>query len=255
MRIQTIFLIILSTLLLQCKNEVVEPFDDAVFGYDYYPLEVNKYRIYQIDSIQFDLGDGDLPVFDSTRFFLREDTREVFDDLEGNELFRIERSRSESLDGPWVPYDVITRSRTGNQAYSTENNIRLVSLSFPVRKESTWNGTAYVNDRISILIKGESIEMYRGWDFKVLEEGVSENIGNFVFDEVATIQQADSENPFEKRYSLEKYAKGIGMVFRERQIVDSYCKYRGDNAECVGLEWIDKSGRGFFTREILVDHN
>ena len=241
--------------LLQCTMSVEDPLDENELGYNYYPLQVGNERIYQIDSIQFDLGAGDLPVYDSITFYLREIVKEIIPDLEGKDLYRIERSRADTLTGPWTIVDVITRQVTGGQAFSTENNVKLINLVFPVRADVRWNGTSYLNDQIIVHIRGEPIEMYKDWEFKVLEEGQSEQVGDFQYDEVATIQQSDSDNPFEKRYSVEKYAKGIGLVFRERQIVDSHCKYRGDNAMCVGLEWKEKAGRGFFTREILIDHN
>lgn len=241
--------------LLQCTMSVEDPLDENELGYNYYPLQVGSERIYQIDSIQFDLGDGGLPVYDSTTFYLREIVKEIIPDLEEKDLYRIERSRADTLAGPWTIVDVITRQLTGGQAFSTENNIKLINLVFPVRRDVRWNGTSYLNDQIIVYVRGEKIEMYKDWEFKVLDEGIPEQVGGLQYDAVATIQQCDSDNPFEKRYSIEKYAKGIGLVFRERQIVDSRCKFLGDNAQCVGLEWKEKAGRGFFTQEILIDHN
>lgn len=238
-----------------CSQSIEEPLDNDQLGYNYYPLTVGNERIYRMDSIQFDLGLGDLPVYDSVTFYIREIVKEVIPDLEGNDLYRIERFRSDSLDGPWSNLDVITRQVSSGQAFSTENNIRLINLVFPLKKEVRWDGTSYLNDQMEILIRGEPIQMYKDWDFRVLEVGAREKVGDEEYDAVATIQQCDSDNPFEKRYSIEKYARGIGLVFRERQIVDSHCKYKGDNAQCVGLEWQEKAGRGFFSREMLVRHN
>jgi len=250
-----LILLVLPFISIQCTNNLEQPIGNDAFGYAYYPLEVGKYRIYQIDSLQFDIGVGNLPVYDSTTYFLREVTVEVIPDLEDEPLYRIERSRSVSKNGPWTPVDVITRQRSANQAYSTENNIRLINLVFPLKENISWDGISYINDQVLIFIRGESIEMYKGWEFQTLQVGASEQIGDHLFNEIATVQQSDAENPFEKRLSLEKYAKGVGLVFRERQIVDSYCKYLGDNAQCIGLTWKEKSGRGFFTKEVLVDFN
>ncbi|MCB0687642.1 MAG: hypothetical protein KDC53_14000 [Saprospiraceae bacterium] len=250
-----LFLIFLSLMLAECKDGLEDPLSDTQLGYEYYPLEVGKYRIYQVDSIQFDLGMGDLPVSDTSRFFLRENTVEIIPDLEGHDRYRIERSRSADPEGPWAPLDVITRDRNERQAGSTENNIRLINLVFPPTKDLSWNGTSYINDQITVFVKGETIEMYRDWDFRILSVDVNEQIGQYNFEDVVTVQQSDSENPFEKRYSIEKFAKGVGLIFKEQQIVDSYCKYVGDNAHCVGLDWNLKSGRGYFLTFHLVDYN
>jgi hypothetical protein len=250
-----LILLLFSIISQSCSEEFETPIDVEIYGYAYYPLKVGQTRIYKIDSLQFDLGSDNLPVYDSTSFYLKEEIKELSIDLEGNDLYIVERSRSERQEGPYRVVDVMTRSRNTNQAYSTENNIRLINLVFPIEKNKTWKGTSFINDQIIVFIRGELIEMYKGWEFEVLEEGVSEQIGDKVYAQTTTIRQADTDNPFEKRYSIEKYAKEVGLVYRERQIVDSFCKYRGDNALCVGLEWIEKAGRGFFTREVLVDYN
>ena len=238
-----------------CTDEVHDPIDAGIYGYEYYPLEVGTSRTYKIDSIQFDVGAGNLPTQDSSTFYLREDVVELIEDLEGKDVYRVERYRAESPQGPWSIFDVITQSRTINQAFYTENNVRLINLVFPIRKGVRWKGDAFVKDRLIVFIQGESLEMYKGWDFRVLSADSSEILVGQEYQEVATIQQADSDNPIERRYSLEKYAKGIGLVFRERQIVDSYCKQLGVLDQCLGKEWIEKAGRGFFTREVLIDHN
>jgi len=251
----SLFLWILIASALGCNSSLEDPVDAASYGYDYYPLIVGQYRIYQVDSMQFDIGTGDLPVRDSATFYLREEVKEVWQDPTGGDLYRIERYRSDHPDGPWEIWDVVTRSRTTNQGYYTENNIRLINLIFPLTPGIRWNGTSFIDDRILVLVRGESIEMYKDWDFEVLEVGSKESIGDLSFPEVATIRQVDSENIIEKRYSLEKYAKGVGLVFREREIVDSYCKYQGINDSCIGKNWIEKAGRGFFSRETLIAHN
>lgn len=238
-----------------CAAEVEDPIDLATYGYDYYPLEVGKYRIYQIDSIQFDLGAGNLPVLDSATFFMREEVVEKFADGEGIDVYRIERYRADKPDGPWQIFDVITQSRTVNQGYQTENNVRLINLVFPVKKGLRWDGTVFVKNGLIVFILGETLEMYKGWEFEILNTDTAEVVGNKEYAAVTTVQQSDSDNPIEKRFSIEKYAKGVGMVMRERQIVDSYCKYLGVLDQCIGKEWSEKAGRGFFTREVLIDHN
>lgn len=238
-----------------CSNSLESPIDPAIYGYEYFPLEVGKYRIYQVDSIQFDIGAGNLPIRDSSTFYLREEVKELVQDFEEADVFRIERSRSDQPTGPWQIWDVVTASRSVNQAFYTENNIRLINLVFPLSKGIRWNGTSFINDQIIVFIRGESVEMYKGWEFEVLEEGMSEQIGSVVYPEVATVQQSNSENIIERRYSVEKYAKGVGLIFQERQIVDSYCKYLGITEPCIGKEWIEKSGRGFFSRQSLLEYN
>ena len=241
--------------LFSCKDELVPSIDQSIYGYEYYPLEVGKFRIYRVDSIQFDLGGNDLPIQDSATFYVRDDVVEVFKDQTDLDVYRIERYRSSDPAGPWTIQDVVTQSRTTNQAYYTENNLRLISLVFPVERGVRWDGNAFIKDDIIVFIRGESLEMFKGWDYEILSVDSSEVIGDISHDQVVTIQQANNDNVIELRYSQEKYAKGVGLVYRQREIMDSYCKYIGTNEPCIGLDWREKAGRGFIMRETLIAHN
>jgi hypothetical protein len=77
----------------------------------------------------------------------------------------------------------------------------------------------------------------------------------FDFDSVATVEQANSENLIEQRWSMERYAKGVGLIYREQQLVDSYCKYLGDNAPCVNKSWPEKAGRGYKLTQRIISWN
>jgi len=237
-----------------CKNEFEPPLNESIYGHEYYPLEVGKFRIYRVDSIQFDLGANDLPIQDSSTYYVRDDYVETFKDQTGLDVFRIERYRSPDPGGPWAIQDVVTQSRTVNQAYYSENNLRLINLVFPVEKGIRWDGNAFIKDDIIVFIRGESLEMFKGWEYEVLSVDSSEVVGDITFDQVATIQQANNNNAIEFRYSMEKYAKGVGLIFRHREIMDSYCKYIGNNEPCIGKAWREKAGRGFIMRETLIAH-
>ena len=250
-----IWIFLCFTMTLACRSELAEPLDDSIYGYEYYPLEVGKFRIYEVDSIQFDLGSNDLPIQDSARYYVREEIVEKFVDQTDEDIYRLERYRSVSPEGPWSIQDVITQSRSTNQSFYTENNLRLINLTFPVEKGTRWDGSAFIKDDIIVFIRGEALEMFKGWEYEVLSVDSTETVGDNTYDAVATIQQADSDNIIELRYAQEKYAKGIGLVRRERRILDSYCKYIGTNENCFGKPWRDIAGRGFILRETLVDHN
>ncbi|MFT6021272.1 MAG: hypothetical protein ACI9CQ_004079, partial [Saprospiraceae bacterium] len=72
--------------------------------------------------------------------------------------------------------------------------------------------------------------------------------GDFAFEEVTTIQLADEENLLEKRYGIEKYAKGVGLIFKELQI------YNTQDIENETEPWEVKTERGFRVVMTLVDY-
>ncbi len=252
------FLILLSlslNLLWSCQSDTEDPIDPSVYGHEYFPLEIGKYRVYQVDSIQFDIGNNNLPETDSSRFYIREEIKEVIEGVEGEQVYRIERYRTESLDEPWSIMDVTTETRGVNQAMRTEGNLRFINLIFPMREGITWDGNLFLPDDIIVFVSGEAIEMYKNWSYEFLSVDQQESVEDLTFSDVATVQQANDENEIEFRWSQEKYAKNVGLIYRERWILDSYCKYTGDTGPCIGLDWRTKSGRGFIMREQIIDHN
>ncbi len=245
----------LLSLLVSCDTEVEAPIDPQVYGYEFFPLEVGKYRVYQVDSIQFDVGGDNLPTQDSSTFFLREETVEQYEDETGAMIYRIERYRADTLGAPWRIVDVVTQSRSINQAYHTEDNVKYIPMVFPIKEGQEWDGNAFVPEDMVVLVLGESIEMFKGWQYKVLATDQAETIGPHTYDAVVTIQQSDDENLIEYRHSIEKYAKDVGRIYRFRQILDSYCKYISFNDPCIDKTWREKAGRGFIVREVLIEAN
>ncbi len=237
-----------------CSQKMEDPIDQSTYGYDYNPLSLGSYRIYQVDSLQYDLGSNNLPVVDSVRYYVKEEVVESYNNAAGETVYRSERYRAQQLGDAWVSLDVVTQSRSATQSYYAAGNLRYINLVFPIKEGITWDGNAFIPEDMKIFIRGESMQMFSNWEYRVLSSGVSEVVGDLSYDEVATIQQADSDNVIERRYSIEKYARGVGLIWRQREILDSYCKYTGDQGPCVGKSWHQKAGRGFRTIEVLVDY-
>jgi len=242
-------------LLIGCDKRFDDPVPQESYGYDYYPLQTGKYFVFSVDSIQFDLLDRGIPISDTGSFFIKEEITDSYSDAEENTIFRVERYRSENQNGPWTPLEVISLWRNNRQMYRIENNLKIIPIVFPIQVGSQWDGLAFIPDGIQVSIKGESVEFYKDWSFEILSLDQNESIGGAIYPETVTVQHADSENLIELRFALEKYAKGIGLVYREYRILDTYCKYEGDNAPCQGVAWSEKAGRGFILIQMLVEHN
>lgn len=94
-------------------------------------------------------------------------------------------------------------------------------MVFPIVLRQQWDGLALVQTDQTYNVLGESIEIYQNWD-PFLVEAVDESakIGSFQFDQVISILQTDEEDILAKRYSLEKYAKGVGLIYKELTVLD-----------------------------------
>ncbi len=241
----TIFLSAIA-LLASCKTE---PDDfDRDFGFGYFPLKTGQSLIYRMDSTIYD-PTGDSLVSHSS-YLLKETVVDSFVDLTGAIVYRIEQFQRAADSLPWQFNKIVTASITNNQAIRTEDNLRFIKLTFPLRKFNAWDGNAYFDPGTKVTVAGESIEMFKSWSYRVLDVDQAEIIGGFALPQVATIENADSENLIELRIAYEKYARGIGLVYRELWILDTQC-IEG----CTGMSWNEKAEKGFILKQTLIDYN
>lgn len=233
-------------LLPSCKET---PDDFQVnYGFDYFPLSVGKFITYQVDSTIFD-PTADTPVYYSQRL-VKEEITDTLHDLSGNVLYKIERYERVADTLPWQVMKVFTASLQDNQAVVTEDNLRFIRLTFPVEKNERWDGNAHFDPTLIVTVAGESIEMFKGWQYKTLSVGEPDSVGVMTFPEVAAVQESDNENLIELRRSFAKYAKGIGLIYRELWILDTQCI-----EQCAGKTWEEKAEKGFILRQTIIEHN
>jgi hypothetical protein len=234
-------------LLAACKQEA-DPYASHE-GLDYFPLEVGKYVWYEVDSTIFDPA-GDTISVRHSKTFVKEEVVDTLTDNLGNLLFRVERYERAADSLPWVVKKVFSQSLQGSQAIRTEDNLRFVKMTFPLRKSERWDGNIHFPDDLIITVEGETLEMFKGWSYKVL--GVDEPFaeGDLHFDEALTVEEANSENLIELRQAKSVYARGIGLVYRELWILDTQCI-----EPCTGQTWEQKAEKGFILKQRMTKHN
>lgn len=217
-------------------------------GYDYFPLEVGKYIIYDVDSTVYD-PTGDTSVY-SSKTIVKEVVTDTLRDNAGNLLYKLERFERSAGTLPWQVKKVFTASVQGDQAIVKEDNLRFIKLTFPVRKNESWNGNVFFDPSLVVTVAGESLEMFKSWSYKVENTGTAVTIGDFDFENVTTVREADSENLIELRVSRSQYARGIGLVYRELWILDTQCI-----EDCQGKTWEEKAEKGFIVKQTIIGHN
>lgn len=218
-------------------------------GYDYFPLEDNSYWIYQVDSIVYaNLGDR----IDTTSSYLREEITDVYIDQVSDTIFVIERSFSPSLSDNWRVTDVWAASKSEFMATRTEENLKYVKLIFPVEINNSWDGNAFLDPNVEIFVKGESIDLLVDrWDYRVLDIADVDTIGGIQYNDVATIQNiVSSEDEFiNYRYVIEKYSKGVGLVYKNHYMLDTNC-----GVECDTIPWTEKAEKGYIMEQKLLEY-
>ncbi len=217
-------------------------------GYEYFPLEVGKYAVYEVDSTIFD-PTGDTMVF-SSKTQVKEEVVDTISDNNGETLYKIERYQRQADTLPWQVSKVFTASIQDNKAILTEDNLRFIKLVFPARKNAAWNGHVHFNPSLIVTVAGESLEMFKGWAYKIEDIIEQDSVGNLAFDDVLTVREANNENLIELRRSNVKYARGIGLIYRELWILDTQCI-----EACEGQSWEEKAEKGFILKQRIIDHN
>ncbi len=183
-----------------CKKDVLPAVD---MGYSYFPEEVGGYVVYDVDSFFYnDFSDH----IDTFKFQLKEKVESVFTDNQGRPTLRVERyvrfyNPSKPYPSiPWKLRNVWTANRTTTTAERVEENIRYTKLIFPVSSKSSWNVNAQ-NTQTPV-------------NYSYLFADLPRNIGSFAFDSVLQVNQQDETNLISKKFSIERYARDVGLVYK-----------------------------------------
>jgi hypothetical protein len=125
----------------------------------------------------------------------------VFVDNQGRNTSRIERYKRLNDTIPWMIKDVWYANLTSSTAEKVEEDVRFIKLIFPVRAGDTWDGNAFNT-------LGE--ETYTYGDVNTPYSTIL-----FNFDSTVTVIQRDDTSAIRREYSIEVYAKHIGMIYKK----------------------------------------
>jgi len=179
-----------------CKKETTQiPKEET--GYQYFPLQNGKILIYNITEISIDKASD---INDTLQYQLKEEIDSCFLDDEQDSVWRITRYWRSTEADSWKVKSVWTAKRTALNAQQVEENHRYIKLVFPVKKGQEWDGNRYNN---------LDEETYTVSDIS------SETIENQQFDTVLTVVEKNENTLVSKKYKVEQYASGIGLIYRE----------------------------------------
>lgn len=213
-KIKIIGLPLLLIFFFSCKKESQTYQTEPIAAY--YPLEVGKYITYKLDSTVY-LPFGTTSVVRSYQVKYQTDAQ-ITDNL-GRPAFRIIRYIRKTTSESWTPDATFMALIDGNQAEFVENNLRYIKLHLPIKNGTTWKGNSYI-DTYSI---NSTVRYLDGWDYVMDSVGDNSIVNNQEFSNTLRVNQRDEVlgDPFdtgsfsEINYSVEKYAAGIGMIYRK----------------------------------------
>jgi hypothetical protein len=235
------YIIILVALLgvTACKKKVEDAPD---VGYDYAPVTLGKYIVYDVDSTVYDDNNMDTTHY---KYRIKEKLEENFTDNQGRPAVKLVRyikmfNPDLSYDNiPWLLKDVWSLIRTSTTLEVVEEDVRFTKLIFPVKVDAAWNGNAQNT-------LGE-------WEYSYNYMDTRENINGTIFDNVAFVEQKDdkSKNAIHRQYFIEKHAKNVGLIYREMKDLYSN-KIKVLNGTPTPVE--TRIEKGFIYKQIYVTH-
>lgn len=243
-----LFFYLIGSLFFWCgcvKNEK-EELDFSTFGYDYYPVEIGKSWVYQTDSILYSLKAT--VEIDSSTSYIREEVVDSFRNQEHKLVYRLDVFHTRDTNQAWELISSSFILKDNTQLQKKESGLDFIKLVFPIRKNSSWYGNNKISPETEIFIQGESLEAYEGWIYRYDYLNTPETIANLFYNNICKVTEVDDENIIHKRYSEAKYAKGIGLVFKEQWILDTQ-----NLNDSIPFE--NRAQKGMILRQFLLRHN
>jgi hypothetical protein len=211
-----------SALLSGCGNKNDDYASEPVT--DYMNLQVGKYILYRLDSTKF-VAFGQT---DTVTTYLAKDVVEgtITDNL-GNTGYRIVRyirDTASSSEFDWRAILTMQAYPSRGKLETVEGNFRYIKLALPIKDGYSWKGNGYLpaNPYVS-LFEFSNDEDIQTWDYTYQDMGVSNTYNGKTYDSTISVLQVDNSEglpitaglPAARTYWIEKYAKNVGLVYKE----------------------------------------
>lgn len=250
-KIVTSFLavVVLSLIFLSCNKK--DTFKSAALD-EYLPMQVGKYIRYRLDSLLFvNFGQTDTTIYYEAKDVV---DAEITDNLgrPGYRLIRYLRDTFSNNEMDWTPAATFMVIPTRETMEVVENNLRFQKLKLPVKDGFNWKGNSYISAYSSD--PNWDYRFYDDWDYTYEQMDVPFTVfGEQSIPNTITVNQRDEiigipEDPnaySEKNYSVEVYAKDIGLVFKDF----IHWEYQPPNGGNPGYKI------GYGIKLVMIDHN
>lgn len=214
-----------------CKRTLYNHPDNSPPRY-YMPLQVGRYAIYQLDSVNF-YHYGQLDTI--TQYLAKDSVESFFVDTPGDTSWVVVRYLSpDTGTAVWTPNETNVVNASSRSVDLTENNLRFIKLAYPMQNGFTWSGNSYIpHDPYEDFFEFNAPKNVNLSDWTYTYQNVNQpfTAGGQTYDSTVTILQADDssnvnisvivDTSFASRtYWTETYAKNVGLVYRNTVLWD-----------------------------------
>lgn len=223
--VKRLFPVLILLTLFSCKKQMADFKPENAT--EYLPLETGNYIDYNLDSTVF-------LVFGTIREIHSYQAREVVEgsilDNASRKSFKITRYLRKNETEAWVPSITYLVTPTRQSVEVLENNLRYIKLAFPVRNGFSWKGNKYIDTYSTEL----GMNYMEDWNYTYDSIGAPLTLGASSFENTLKVFAQDEflgQDPSipgtlyaERTLAQEKYAKGVGLIYREFL----HWEYQGD---------------------------
>ena len=196
-----------------CDNSSTEPID----VYDYFPLEVGRYQIYNVKEEVYSAGVKDAVI---TSYQEKDEIESKTTDEQGISTYIFSRSTRNVSTDYWQKVKEFSVTEHPDKLLTTINNQTFLSLVFPIDSKVTWNGNTYNN---------LDAENYRYQDINT-----SKKIDTLAFDNTLTVLERKDTSIINRYVGIKQYGLGVGLI-SDDQTAYEYCQAD----DCIGTETIE----------------
>ncbi|SEJ31862.1 hypothetical protein SAMN05216327_108246 [Dyadobacter sp. SG02] len=206
-----------------CDDDNTDPVDP----YNYYPLEIGHYVVYDVNQEVYSAGQS-APVI--TKWQEKDEVDKIVSDSAGIVTYIVARSTRNSAADYWQKAKEYAVHKYPDKILTNIDNQLFQSLIFPIDSRTTWNGNAYNNL--------DKQDYY-------YEPGIkSTKIGEHSFDKVLTVVERKDTSIINKYVTIKEYGLGVGLL-SEDQTTFEFCQ----KDDCIGLGQIESGSHK--TRKII----
>ncbi|GGG00174.1 hypothetical protein [Pontibacter amylolyticus] len=240
MRRALLLLVVLSAFVAGCESKYKDP-DPQAMGYDYYPLEIGQYRVYNVEET---LYFGEIP--SRLNYQLRERVDTSFIDQTGQLVYKVIRSKRPNATAAWLDDSVMTVAKSPTMVMLTKDNTKYVKLVFPVKERNEWVGDLYNTNYASPERDGKVRDKKDVYQYE--DVGTPYQLDGQGFNNTVRVVQSNEADLKRVDERFEVYAEGIGLVHRLFSRITSDCN------QTICDESSYKITSGHEREEILIEH-
>ncbi|UAY51720.1 hypothetical protein [Ferruginibacter albus] len=217
------FLSVITIAILSACNKT-DDFSPVSLG-DYNLQTPGKYIIYQLDSISY--ANNGIP--QTISYFAKDvvDSVPITDTL-GRTGYRIYHYIKKNESDEWQPDNTFFTIPTKSNIEFIADNLRYIKLAAPMTEGFSWKGNAYIDTKTqtqTVTTPGVAdwdLSYMDDWDYMYSNVNQPATVGNLSFDSTVTVNERDEVSGdttdvsyySEVTHSVEQYAKGVGLVYR-----------------------------------------